>query len=107
MQIFFTGYPGFLGTALLPRVLRRIPDATAVCLVQGKFGSLARERSREFGDRVRIVEGDITAPVSLPRNEIIEIYHLAAVYDLSVRRDVGMRVNVDGTRNVLDFAEKC
>jgi len=106
-QIFFTGYPGFLGTALLPRVLRRIPDATAVCLVQGKFASLARERSREFGDRVRIVEGDITAPVSLPTNEIIEIYHLAAVYDLSVRRDVGMRVNVDGTRNVLDFADKC
>jgi len=106
-QIFFTGYPGFLGTALLPRVLRRIPGATAVCLVQSKFASLARERSREFGDRVRIVEGDITVPISLPTGDIIEIYHLAAVYDLSVRRDVGMRVNVDGTRNVLNFAERC
>jgi thioester reductase-like protein len=106
-QIFFTGYPGFLGTALLPRVLRRIPGGTAVCLVQSKFASLARERSREFGDRVRIVEGDIAAPISVPAGDIIEIYHLAAVYDLSVRRDLGMRVNVDGTRNVLDFAEKC
>ena len=105
--VFFTGYPGFLGTALLPRVLQRLPEAAAVCLVQDKFASLARERSREFGDRVRIVEGDITAPISLPTVDIIEIYHLAAVYDLSVRRDVGIRVNVDGTRKVLDFAERC
>src|SRR5207247_6389267 len=30
-----------------------------------------------------------------------------AIYDLSVSRDAGMRVNVDGTRHVLDFAERC
>jgi hypothetical protein len=36
-----------------------------------------------------------------------EIYHLAAVYDLSVARDVGMRVNVEGARLVLRFAERC
>jgi nucleoside-diphosphate-sugar epimerase len=106
-NILFTGYPGFLGSALLPRVLRRAPDVTAVCLVQPKFASLARERAAEFGDRVRIVEGDITAPIDLPSKDIAEIYHLAAIYDLSVPRDVGMRVNVEGTRHVLDFAERC
>lgn len=106
-QILFTGYPGFLGSALLPRVLRRKPEATAVCLVQPKFAALARERAAEFGDRVRIVEGDITAPLALRTSEVEEIYHLAAIYDISVPRDVGMRVNVDGTRNVLDFAEHC
>jgi thioester reductase-like protein len=32
---------------------------------------------------------------------------LAAIYDLSVRRDPALRVNVDGTRNVLRFAGEC
>ena len=35
------------------------------------------------------------------------MWHLAAVYDLGVPRDVGMRVNVEGTRHVLRFAEGC
>ena len=105
--IFFTGYPGFLGSALLPRVLARDPQSVAICLVQPKFAALARERARDFGDRVRIVEGDITSPIAVSPGDITEIYHLAAVYDLSVARDVGMRVNVDGTRHVLDFAERC
>ena len=30
-------------------------------------------------------------------------FHLAAVYDLAVARDVGMRINVEGTKNVLEF----
>ncbi len=105
--LFFTGYPGFLGSELLPRLLRRDPQATALCLVQPKFAALARERARPLGDRVRFVEGDITAPVDAPAHDVTEIYHLAAIYDLSVSRELGMRVNVDGTRHVLDFAERC
>jgi thioester reductase-like protein len=105
--VFFTGYPGFLGSALLPRTLRRSAEANAVCLVQAKFAALARQRAAALGGRVRIVEGDITAPIDVPAREIDEIFHLAAIYDLSVARDVGMRVNVDGTRHVLDFAERC
>ena len=105
--IFFTGYPGFLGSALLPRVLARDSEAIAICLVQPKFAALARERGREFGDRVRFIEGDITTPINFSPADIAEIYHLAAVYDLSVSREVGMRVNVEGTRRVLDFAERC
>jgi nucleoside-diphosphate-sugar epimerase len=105
--VFFTGYPGFLGSALLPRVLARDSEAIAVCLVQPKFATLARERAREMGDRVRIVEGDITSPIAFSPADIAEIYHLAAIYDLSVSRDAGMRVNVEGTGHVLDFAERC
>jgi nucleoside-diphosphate-sugar epimerase len=105
--LFFTGYPGFLGSELLPRLLRRTPDATAVCLVQPKFANLARERAQPLGDRVRIVEGDITSPIDVAPDDITEIWHLAAIYDLSVKRDVGIRVNVGGTRNMLDFAQRC
>ncbi|HYS52417.1 MAG TPA: SDR family oxidoreductase [Thermoanaerobaculia bacterium] len=105
--LFFTGYPGFLGSALLPRVLARDPKSVAVCLVQPKFASLARDRARGLGDRVHILEGDLTAPINVSPADVAEIYHLAAIYDLSVSRDRGMCVNVDGTRNVLDFAERC
>jgi thioester reductase-like protein len=105
--LFFTGYPGFLGSELLPRLLRRNPGTTALCLVQPKFAALARERARPLGDRVRFVEGDITAPIEAPPGDVTEIYHLAAIYDLSVKRGLGVRVNIIGTQNVLDFAERC
>ena len=116
--IFFTGFPGFLGVELLPRVLRRSPDATATCLVQGKFAALAQQRADEIvqrdsslAGRIRLVEGDITVAglglddASAIAADTTELWHLAAVYDLSVPRDLAMRINVDGTRHILDFAE--
>jgi len=111
--IFFTGFPGFLGSELLPRLLARAEDDEALCLVQPKFAGLARERTAqlvathpELADRIRIIEGDITSRIGAETN-VAEIYHLAAIYDLSVPRDLGMRVNVEGTRNVIEFANRC
>jgi len=110
-RVLFTGYPGFLGSELLPRLLARDPTAEAVCVVQPKFAALATQRAQRstFAKRIHLVEGDITVPglaTSLAADGISEIYHLAAIYDLSVPRALGMRVNVDGTRNVLAFAAK-
>jgi nucleoside-diphosphate-sugar epimerase len=118
--IVFTGFPGFLGSELLPRVLAREPAAHAVCVVQRRFLPLARERlavleSRHVSlhGRVQLAEGDIVdanlglrdADTIKPR--VTAIYHLAALYDLSVARDVAMRVNVQGTERVLHFAAQC
>ncbi len=118
-MVFFTGFPGFLGRELLPRVLDRRRDAEAVCLVQEKFASLARAAADELArahphaaGRIRLVAGDITrsdlgvADRGLLRRAV-EIHHLAAVYDLGVGRALALRVNVDGTRHVLDLAEDC
>src|ERR1051325_11369226 len=105
--VFFTGYPGFLGSELLPRILRRRADAVAHCLVQPKFAALARERAAQYGERVRIIEGDITTRIGVADDDVVEIWHLAAVYDLSVPESIGVAVNVDGTKHVLDFAERC
>jgi thioester reductase-like protein len=117
---FFTGFPGFLGSELIQRLLLRRKDVDALCLVQPKFARLARARAAEITTtigadpaRIRIVEGDITAPDlggqidADDRREIAEIFHAAAIYDLSVGRALATRVNVNGTRNVLDFAEAC
>ena len=105
--LFFTGYPGFLGSELLPRLLTRSPDTTALCLVQPKFAALARERARPLGDRVRFIEGDITLPIDADTSDVTQIVHLAALYDLSLPRRLGLKINVEGTGNVLDFAERC
>lgn len=117
---FFTGFPGFLGSELIQRLLLRRKDVDALCLVQPKFARLARARAAAITTtigadpaRIRIVEGDITAPDlggqidADDRREIAEIFHAAAIYDLSVGRALATRVNVNGTRNVLDFAETC
>ncbi len=118
--VFFTGFPGFLGSELLPRVLTRRPEARAVCLVQAKFARAAAARARQIEaaqpdleGRITLVEGDITLDDLGLENyqdtaqDVREIYHLAAVYDLMVKRLTGLRINVDGTRNILDFAEAC
>lgn len=112
-SIFFTGFPGFLGSELLPRVVLRTGH-DAVCLVQAKFRGLAEERAEQLvkvhpalANRIHLVEGDLTQALdSIAVDDVREIYHLAAVYDLSVSRDLGMRVNVTGTERVLDLAER-
>ena len=120
-MLFFTGYPGFLGSRLLPRILQRTEGTHATCLVQPAVAELARRRleDQDFAEpdlrgRVRLVEGDISradlglgAALRRIASEVSEVYHLAAIYDLGVRREVGMRVNLYGTRHVLDFAESC
>lgn len=118
--IFFTGFPGFLGTELLPRVLARLPDAEAICLVQAKFMAQARARVTQLAKshpktrgRVTLLEGDITRPrLGIEDSDalaarVVEIFHLAAVYDLSVSRELAIRVNVKGTRHMLAFAKRC
>jgi nucleoside-diphosphate-sugar epimerase len=66
--VLFTGFPGFLGSELLPRVLDRSPEYRAACLVQSKFIGLSRLRVEEIErsfphlrGRVELAVGDITA----------------------------------------------
>jgi len=115
---FFTGFPGFLGSELLPRILDRDPAAEAICLVQPKYEPVARERVTQIGlgapdvaRRTRLVSGDITLPdlglgsaYEETTGRLTSIWHLAAVYDLSTPLATAMRVNVDGTRHVLELA---
>ena len=115
-EVFFTGFPGFLGSALLERVLAR-GDGPVACLVQPKYRDLAERRAGEITDAVdagedaiRLYEGDITEPdlgIGDPEfDEVRELYHLAAVYDLGVDPKLAEAVNVHGTMYVLDFAEE-
>jgi thioester reductase-like protein len=114
---FLTGFPGFLGSALVERLLGRSDDRI-VCLIQTAYREQAERRRQQLTDaadvsvdRIRLVEGDITVPdlalddYDRVQREAETVYHLAAVYDLGVERDLAERVNVEGTEHVLDFAE--
>ncbi|MFC5064293.1 SDR family oxidoreductase [Actinomycetospora atypica] len=119
--VLFTGFPGFLGSALLPRTLRRDPEARAVALVQERWMDRAREALADIerddpsvAGRTDLVVGDITttglgldaAVRSRLLADRLEIFHLAAVYDLSVAPEIAWRVNVEGTRQVVAFARE-
>jgi nucleoside-diphosphate-sugar epimerase len=115
--VFLTGFPGFIAGRLVQRLATE--GALFLLLVQPAFIERARaeisritnETDRSAGD-FRIFEGDITqenlglSPVELEaaRAKATTIFHLAAIYDLAAARDLAMRVNVGGTRNVNDFA---
>jgi len=115
--VLMTGYPGFLASRLLPRLLDRRDDITAVCVVQSRHRSLAEQKLVQLTaehphteGRIVLLEGDITAPdlaLGAGHEDLLadarEVWHLAAVYDLAVAPELARRVNVDGTANVLRF----
>ena len=120
--VLFTGFPGFIGVRLLPRLMELSPSLRFVCLVQPRFAEAARasleeiERARrDLAGRTRLLEGDIThAALGLEagaaqalRATLVGAHHLAAVYDLAVARDLALKVNVEGTRNVVRFLAEC
>jgi nucleoside-diphosphate-sugar epimerase len=111
-MIFLTGVPGFLGTRLLRALAADRPGASFGLLVQPKFEDRARQVLDAHGltDRAEVLPGDITAPdlglgaqYDAVADRITVACHLAAVYDLGVPRDVGWRVNVEGTLHVLNL----
>ncbi len=114
-MIFLTGVPGFLGTRLLRSLAEHHPDASFGLLVQPKFEAKAQHVVEDLGlaGRAELLPGDITEPdlglgdrYDTVAETITLACHLAAVYDLSIPREVGWHVNVEGTRHVLDLLER-
>jgi len=119
-KIFLTGFPGFIGTRLIRELLKKDDSIEVVALVQQKFlhtAEASRSRLSEeipnAAQRVQFVFGDITqdnlgiADIAAVSQETTAVFHLAAAYDLAVPREIGMRINVEGTKNVVAFARRC
>ncbi|MET3576646.1 SDR family oxidoreductase [Bhargavaea ullalensis] len=118
---FFTGFPGFLATRIIDRLISEHPDADFELLVHPSAMETATSRvkrltsgGRDTG-RIRLFEGDITkAGLALAPSVSDELYetvthvfHLAAVYDLAVPEALAQSVNVTGTRNVNAWVLHC
>jgi thioester reductase-like protein len=115
--VLFTGFPGFIGTRVVGRLLADDPEVRVAALVEARMADRARGVAGrlEGGDRVDVLEGDISERgLGLSDEqrerltaEVTVAYHLAAIYDLAVPVDVAQQVNVDGTGNVLDLLADC
>ncbi len=103
MKIFITGSTGFIGTHLLNQ-LQESPHER-VCLVRTK------EKARQVEALgCRAILGDVTDREVLlaGMEDCDQVFHLANIYSMWLRdRSEFERVNVAGTKNVLDAALAC
>lgn len=108
-----TGFPGFIAKRLVEKLAT--PETRFLLLVQKSFAgkgiSDAHEIAAEFGlasENFVLLRGDITQPdlgmspadIEIVRSETTDVFHLAAIYDLEVKKELAYRVNVEGTKNV-------
>lgn len=100
MKIFITGATGFIGKHLVERLAQT--DQQVTCLVRDPDRNCSL---RDLG--VRLVQGDVTDKASVLNGMrgCDWVFNLANIYSLWLpdKRDY-YRVNVDGTRNVMECA---
>lgn len=107
-SIVVTGGSGFLGSRIIESLLRQ-SDSGETALDFAQIISLDLAECRVNDPRVLSVVGDITDPRLLARaitKDTIGVLHLAAVLSGESEGDfdLAMRVNVDGTRAMLETA---
>ncbi len=115
MQYFVTGATGFIGKRLVKTLLARRGASVHFLVRPGSEGKLdALYRYWGVGKaRAMPVSGDLTAKklgvaaddIRALKGKVDHVYHLAAVYDLSADEASQVQVNIDGTRNMVEFAK--
>jgi len=116
MNYFITGGTGFIGHNLIGELLQQKKKATLYVLVRKNSKKKFEAQKKEWGNdakRVIPVTGDLTrSMLGIPakkrrelEGKIDHVFHLGAIYDLLADAESQMKVNVDGTHNVVKFAE--
>ncbi len=111
--IFLTGFPGFIAAKLVARLAK--PDTRFFLLAEKtqieKADELIKEIARNTDtspENYKIIEGDIrfenlgmsAADLENVIENSTDVFHLAAIYDLGVKKEIAYQVNVEGTRSV-------
>jgi HAD superfamily hydrolase (TIGR01490 family) len=114
-HVLLTGVTGFVGEALLQRLLSDVPDVRLTCLVRPRGSTSAEERIRALlakpifegcdADRVAVLEGDIADVPVLP-GDIDAIVHCAGDVSFNPPVDQAFTTNVVGTRGLLARARE-
>ena len=123
-SVFLTGATGFVGMELLARYLERTnrrvyalvraaDDREAAARIERTLLSLFGT-DHPYAARVVAVRGDITRPglgiwggVDRLAERVSEIVHGAASVSFEMELQAARAINVDGTRRMLEFAERC
>lgn len=118
---FFTGFPGFICNQLIREVLiknNRL-GKVFVLVLPAMVEKANKERMAIISElgleetSFEIIEGDITKldleiasyEQGQLKEKVTHIFHLAAIYDLAVPKDIAYQVNVNGTRNVNEWVK--
>ena len=113
MRIVITGGAGFLGSRLARAILARgaLADARGEAREVRELVLLDVAAAKLDDPRARVVTGDLADPALIDRvatRDTDAIFHLAAVVSgqAEAEFDVGMHVNVDATRALLERCRK-
>jgi dephospho-CoA kinase len=115
-MLLVTGFPAFTARRLVRQVLLDEPETRVHVLVQPRFvadaDAFLRTLDAGVRDRVTLLEGDVcdidlglaTGEYAALRRDLTSIAHLASIYFTGVDDSTARRINVVGTRHVLDLA---
>ena len=102
MKYFITGATGFIGGRVAQQLVNAGHEVVALVRAKSKAQELAK-----LG--ISLVEGDITDKESMrqPMTGVDGVFHIAAWYKIGERdKSLAERINVGGTRNVLELMKE-
>jgi thioester reductase-like protein len=117
--VLVTGFPTVLARQLVREIFAARPHATLRLVVRAKFADECRRALEALSpserERVRVYDGDVAAldfglsgaEYKELAREVTHIHHAAHVSYTGVDRETAESVNVDGTKEALEFARMC
>lgn len=106
-KVLVTGGAGFIGSHLSETLLKLGANVTVLDLIS-KVGTT---KINDFKDSIKVIDFDITEKENFHNLETDYdyIFHMAGVtsaYEFEKNPELGFKTNVEGTRNMLEFATK-
>ncbi len=111
MRYVVTAGTGFIGRRVVSRLLETRPDAQVWVLVRrqslGRFERLAAE----WGERSKPLVGELpelalSDETLAELGQVDHVVHCAAIYDITAGEAEQRAANVEGTRSVIDLAQR-
>ncbi|WP_338844726.1 SDR family oxidoreductase [Massilia sp. W12] len=116
MQYFITGATGFIGKRLVRKILARKGSVVYFLMREAgrdkvpallEYWGVSKTRAIPvYGDLRQADLGVSDADCATLKGNIDHLFHLAAIYDMKAGDEEQMQTNVEGTRNVVNFANK-
>ena len=117
-HLLITGVTGFVGEALLERLMGDLPDTRLTVLIRARSGQTGRDRlvrllkkdaftelrkaatPEELAERITVVEGDLAVVPPLPA-DLDLVVHCAGEVSFDPPIDEGFATNLGGLREIL------